>query len=575
MSLASEWRVFDCVRVHPIRTYAFILLVALGGVGCDAPMQPLVPCEIETLVAFVPRPLFNDQVDLLFVIDNSRTMAEEQRLLSAEMPRLIASLAGGGAPGEAAFVPPRELRVGVVTTDMGTGGFVVATCTEPYFGDDGELRRRGDGMFAIQPGAPPFLNLRRGDTSSDDVSELVQTGTDGCGFRQPLEAALKALTPSGAGPLFISGTTGHGDGTNEGFLREDSVLAVVVLSNQDDCSAADPDLYNRESDVYTDPNFGLRCSRYSGASTGALHPPSRYIDGLLSLRDSDQLLFALIGGVPQDLAHPPGESPEFPALVGPDADPRMRHTVDPLMPTQMTPSCEYEGQGSAFPPSRLVRVAEGLAQRNTQVVVQSLCQDSYAPVIDALLAGFAEVLGAGCFNRALEAEAGPLPCEITEILPLEGEASCDELAGRVFRDTDTTTGREICSVCQISVDGTVYDNQPGCEDGEGWFYEGNAERCPERRPHGLAFTSGAFPVLGAYVRFECDPVETTTTLGSDCSAEPLICEDSVVIGVTCDPSLHQCLYACENDEDCRGGGYACYDPDGDGHGSCVNPTCSP
>lgn len=568
-------RITDSVRVPGYRNYALTLLVAVGSLGCDAaPLRPL--CPTGTPQISVPRPLFNDKVDLLFVIDNSRTMAEEQRLLSAEMPRLIASLAGGESPG-AGFVPPRELRVGVVTTDMGTGGFVVATCTEPYFGDDGELRRRGGGMFAIQSGAPPFLNLRRGDTSlPDGVSELVQAGTDGCGFRQPLEAVLKALTPSGAGPLFISGTTGHGDGTNEGFLREDSVLAVVVLSNQDDCSAADADLYNRESVVYTDPNLNLRCSRYSGASTGALHPPSRYIDGLLSLRDSDQLLFALIGGVPQDLAHPPGESPDFPALVGPDADPRMRATLDPLMPTQMTPSCEDEGQGSAFPPSRLVRVAEGLAQRNTQVVVQSLCQDSYAPVIDALLAGFAGVLGAGCFNRAVEAEAGPLPCEILEVLPLEGEASCDELAGRVFREIDTTSGREVCSVCQISVDGTVYDNQPGCEDGEGWFYEGNAERCPERRPQALSFTNGAFPVLGAYVRFECDPVETTTTtLGSDCSADPLICEDSVVIGVTCDPSLHQCLYACENDEDCRGGGYACYDPDGDGHGSCVNPTCSP
>jgi hypothetical protein len=96
-SLAETHRISDPVWVHSYRTYAFTLLVAVGSMGCDAPpLRPL--CPDRTLQLSVPRPLFNDKLDLLFVIDNTGTMEEEQRLLSAEMPQLFASLAGGTSP---------------------------------------------------------------------------------------------------------------------------------------------------------------------------------------------------------------------------------------------------------------------------------------------------------------------------------------------------------------------------------------------------------------------------------------------------------------------------------------------
>lgn len=380
-----------------------------------------------------------------------------------------------------------------------------------------------------------------------------------------------------SGLLFVSDTHGHGDGTNQGFLRDDSFLAVVVLTNQDDCSAADPELYNRESELYTEPNLALRCWRYGEAGTSALHPSERYIDGLLELRDPDQLLFAVIGGVPEDLAHAAGETPDFASLVGADADPRMQTALDPSMPGRLTPSCEQEDQGSTLPPSRLIRVSEGLSQRGARVVVQSLCQDDYAPVTDAILASFGEALRGSCFNRPMveTGAGGRLDCELVEYLPL-GDASCEELEGRVFRELDVESGRELCTVCQIDADGVPFDGQPGCQNGAGWSYEANAARCPAQRAQSLTFTENAIPMAGAYLRIECAPVEVT--LGTGCEADPTICDDSLVIGVTCDSSLHQCLFACGSDAECMsmvGNGYSCYDPDGDGRGSCVNPTCLP
>jgi hypothetical protein len=50
-----------------------------------------------------------------------------------------------------------------------------------------------------------------------------------CGFEQPFEAMKKALDVSEAPE-------------NEGFLRADAVLAVMFLTDEDDCSALQPDV---------------------------------------------------------------------------------------------------------------------------------------------------------------------------------------------------------------------------------------------------------------------------------------------------------------------------------------------
>jgi hypothetical protein len=70
--------------------------------------------------------------------------------------------------------------------------------------------------------------LERGDSDVPGTfSCAAQVGTGGPSLEMPLHALELALTDR------------VNDGTNQGFLREDALLAVVVLTDEDDCSRQD------------------------------------------------------------------------------------------------------------------------------------------------------------------------------------------------------------------------------------------------------------------------------------------------------------------------------------------------
>ncbi|HJL18477.1 MAG TPA: hypothetical protein RMH99_22625 [Sandaracinaceae bacterium LLY-WYZ-13_1] len=348
---------------------------------------------------FVPPPgkcVRGAGVDLLFVVDNSNSMAEEQASLAEELPSVVRSLVdppdadGDGTPD---WVPIEDLRVGVVTADMGTGGFTVPTCARSDFGDDGVLRTDGataiDGCRATYPTFSRF-DPAGGSSAEEfafDVSCVTTVGTGGCGFEQQLEASLKAVSPSaptaatGPGyepPTFFGGTSGHADGANAGFVRDDSLLAVVVVTDEEDCSASDPELFNPSSARYGSTDLNLRCFVHEAE---ALHPVSRYVEGLAALRATrpDLLAFALIAGVPPDLATPAPTDEAYQAILD---DPRMETRIDPSMPTRLVPSCDVPGRGLAFPPRRLVEVARRLSPARS--TVQSICQADFSPAAAAI-----------------------------------------------------------------------------------------------------------------------------------------------------------------------------------------------
>jgi hypothetical protein len=58
---------------------------------------------------------------------------------------------------------------------------------------------------------------------------IAQLGPDGCGYEQSLEAMYRALDPA----------------VNPGFIRDDAALAVLFITDEDDCSARDTSLYGR------------------------------------------------------------------------------------------------------------------------------------------------------------------------------------------------------------------------------------------------------------------------------------------------------------------------------------------
>jgi hypothetical protein len=131
-----------------------------------------------------------DEVDILFVVDSSGSMAQEQALLSAGFTSFISTIADSNT----------DFHIGVIDTDM---DFDTAT--------RGQLR-----------GEPTVI------TGNDNYVALFQSrvivGTSGSGREKGLEAALFALSPTM--------TTG----VNAGFLRPTANLLVVFVSDEDDCS---------------------------------------------------------------------------------------------------------------------------------------------------------------------------------------------------------------------------------------------------------------------------------------------------------------------------------------------------
>lgn len=317
------------------------------------------------------------KVDLLFVVDNSNSMTDAQVSLAESLPAFLDALLvppDDDGDGEPDYPPVDDVRIGVVTTDMGTGGFAIPTCTDSGFGDDGVLRAEGNTAIAGCPtDLPAFLPFRAPEDVRDFAQEAncaLVAGTGGCGFEQPLEAALKAVTPRASTVTFAEGTRGHADGANAGFLRPDSMLGVVVVTDEEDCSVSDPEVFNPVSEIAVG-DLNLRCFRYPDM----IHPLERYRHGFRALRPRrpDLFTFAVIAGIPADLA---GDGvTEAAALDRILEDPLMEERLDPDNPNRLAPSCSRpSGGGAAFPPPRLVGLARQLAG---QSVVASICQDDW------------------------------------------------------------------------------------------------------------------------------------------------------------------------------------------------------
>ncbi|MEM9195773.1 MAG: hypothetical protein AAGF12_41790 [Myxococcota bacterium] len=327
-------------------------------------------CVEETCCVPLSQP-----VDLLFVIDNSISMGEEQESLASEFPELFRALTTGDVNNDstAEFPPVTDLNFGVVTTDMGTGAFEVVTCGDPFDGDDGILQTESASESGCAASYPSVLSYRGGPvgTFASDAACLAIQGIDGCGFEQQLEAPLKAVSSAASGISFFGGTSGHSDGANAGFKRPGSTLAVVLVTDESDCSAADPELFNQNTTIYVG-DLNLRCFQFPDA----LHGVSRYVDGLLQASTSpEQFVFGVLAGIPEDLVGS-GSSTIL-------ADPRMQPRVSAMDPTRLETACTSSA-GVAFPATRMIQTAQGLEGRGAATAIGSICSPSYAGFVESL-----------------------------------------------------------------------------------------------------------------------------------------------------------------------------------------------
>lgn len=137
-------------------------------------------------------------VDILFVIDDSCSMADEQQALAANFQAFIADAATSNA----------DWHIGVTTTDtFNVQGRLLGTSTNPT---------------VLTPTTP---NVQQRFESK------VNVGTNGSGYEQPFAAMVAAVTePNLSGP-------------NQGFLRPDAPLAVVIVTDAQEQSSNTPGSY--------------------------------------------------------------------------------------------------------------------------------------------------------------------------------------------------------------------------------------------------------------------------------------------------------------------------------------------
>lgn len=210
-----------------------VLVAALAACD-DVPANAVTRCESAVKMGAA-------RTDILFVIDDSGSMSEEQQALKDSLYAFIQSLAGTAIRN--------DFQIGVTTTSVtdfdeatdypAAGLFAGLPYRVPY--PAGRLvavdpGARTDSKLAgkLLYGPPPteFFGPRilpaTSPTLQDDFKANVLVGVQGSGKEQPFRAARRALEAAGPG------------GANEGFLRPGARLAIVFLSDEDDCSESAP-----------------------------------------------------------------------------------------------------------------------------------------------------------------------------------------------------------------------------------------------------------------------------------------------------------------------------------------------
>ena len=184
-------------------SFSTLVLFFLGSfvVGCSADSLPkLEPYEKRVIQSKAVVQDFSSEVDILFIIDDSGSMADHQAQLSKNMANFIQSFFKVG------FI---DFHIGVTTStyrsDRFFGGRAVA--------ERGQLRSDGGWPF-IERTTPNAPNL---------LSRYVEVGTTGHNVEHFLDILSAALNP------FVNPG-------NKGFLRPDSHFLVVFLTDTDDQS---------------------------------------------------------------------------------------------------------------------------------------------------------------------------------------------------------------------------------------------------------------------------------------------------------------------------------------------------
>ncbi len=460
--------------------------------------HPLKPVELEkgSEVEDQLQLTVNKDVDILFVIDNSGSMGEEQAILAQNFGSFIEVL-------EAEDVEA-NYRIGVTTTDNGNpwcqpgtttpeaGKLVLSSCKSrlnDFLFNNGEINVQdlacndictlSDAELTITPTTTdfdstpderPWLENIEGKKNIPETTSTVDAfkcfgpqGINGCGFESQLESMYLSLKRAE-----------NVDEAEYGFLRAQAILAIVFVTDEVDCS------YNKDySEIFeqdgnkvfwSDPaasfptsavcwNAGVSCtgdpSNYDncdpvnkdvdgneGVSDGdaVLHPMSRYyglLDGLEAQKQEynaqQELIVALIGGVAADGS----------VHYGGSTDPDYQNSFGIGPGCEAPPPMGSTEPVQAVPPVRLRDAVNRYSEGN----MFSICQADYSPALEAIAERIRDQIQPACYTKCVkDTDASTMivdpECTVEESRPGEDdpariEECATDAAGAYIFDPNT------------------------------------------------------------------------------------------------------------------------------------------
>ncbi len=421
----------------------------------------------------------NKDVDILFVIDDSASMGEEQALLAANFGAFIGVLE---APDVKA-----NYRIGLTTTDMGNprclptskttpsnGGLILSSCrdradqgdfvndtldppvdatfacTDVCSKTDAELTIRPTTTDYDEDAKPrPWLeNIEGVANIPDDVTTLEAfqcfgpQGVSGCGQESPLESMYQALTRADV----------NGD-SNYGFLREKAILSVVFLTDELDCSLneAHKNIFTPANKVFwNNPDLptsavclsaGVVCEGDGDPTYESCYAESFDEAGNPGASDDDAVLYPVgrytgfLQGIEDQKRTSDLEQEVLVALIGGvpkgyaagDAEISYSSVADQefLNDFGLAPGCTL-GEGTAVPPVRMKEFAESF-QVGEDRNMFSICQNDYAAALGSIADKIRDQIKPACMPQCVKDTDTTTPildpeCSMVEENPTTGDS---------------------------------------------------------------------------------------------------------------------------------------------------------
>lgn len=475
----------------------------------------------------------NKDLDILFVIDNSGSMGEEQATLSESLGAFLSVLEADDVRA--------NYRLGITTTDDSnywckgagvsdpeSGQFVLSSCRsrlDDFFfaGDDTDASATCTDFCEFDniemratvtasdpdPRVRPWLeniegvtNLPEGVSSTQAMQCFAPQGINGCGFESHLESMWKALR--------LSESSGQ---NQSGFVRDSAVLSIVFVTDEADCSF-NRDLQNTVfgeegvgnqvfwslPDVQQSPtsavcwNAGVTCDFSLGsdqctaidrdvnggettdADAAALYPLSRYTSYVQDLENQKQLIS-------------PGQEVLVSAIVGvPENYPEVQQLSYAQGPDENNPDSFQArfgiGQGcssqvaEAVPPVRLREFAENFLVGDGNTNLFSVCSTDYGPALAAVAESVRDQLRPACMPACVAdtdavAEGLQPLCTLTQTSN-DGSGTIEQNVPECGAGGSIPEGADVCFVSLVDQNGSTAspedDMQAACID-EGWNLE--------------------------------------------------------------------------------------------------------